>query len=208
MSATLLSSFFVFILSGIYSLFVADQSGSWIHTLSGNGSWGVRLATFMSALYFYYYAALAEIHDGTSAALRKAPPKTIAHAEWPIRVFNQSLMLLLWVVFTAKDAIYFEIYFLILYLSFVIWDIVTWRVLRNAVKTILTIFDVAGFVVGVVGLSYFFVHRLGPASDIQWALGAVSTAYTVLAAVGVLLGFFILQFNPFAFEHYGNEKRR
>lgn len=197
MSATLFSSFSVFVILGVYVLFFEPHSAGWVSKLPHDWRGNLIAATMIiTTFYFYYFAALAELHPQTRRALQKMASR----GEWVVRLLNQSAMLFMWIALDAQQKIWFEFFLPGLFMSFLIWDFLTRKVLDAPETLILRIFDILGFV--AVGFLVFLWEQLDPKlkpTDEWWtAIGVVSGVYDTMLVFGILLGLFLIRFNPFA----------
>ena len=133
MSASFLSSFFVFILTGLLLLWEITFNAPLISqiTLIETDSWfdenathpllrfALAAAIFACALSFYFFASLCEMDQEFSERLGLC-----SRLEWVVRVANQTAFMGLWIILPSSMGI-FTCYFILLYLSFLLWDWLT-----------------------------------------------------------------------------------
>lgn len=199
MSASLLSSFIVFFTLGLVSVFSPITEGSLLSGLDEEISWLVRLSIVANAVYFYYFAALVELHGPWRDKLQ-----TGTRTEWIIRLLNQTMMLAIWEILRLK-ALFFGIYLVALSATFIIWDLVTRDVLETKVgRKLLAGTDFTGLFVSL-GLFAFTTFYLPSHKDahITWVIvGMLTFAYALIACVGVSKGVNKIGFKPFSRDLY------
>lgn len=115
MPASLMASFLVFFLTGLYVFWIV-----------GSGVTGSFLAdvfiypTLMAnAVYFYYFEAFAEIDATEHARLASKPV-----LEWYLRVFNHAILISLWLAL-EQDFVWFLLLWILFYLLMLSWDYLT-----------------------------------------------------------------------------------
>ena len=203
MSASLISSFLMFIVVGIYTFKTGITESSWLTSIEDKT---VRNLIFLcisaNAIYFYYCAARVESQTKMHNILQKCNS-----AEWLIRVCNQLMMLSFW-IFIVQSKSLFTLYFMCLHLTFIIWDLtIKYQLLSRDRKT--DIFDgmsktdLAGF-----GLTLLFVAYINNSSFLAlsagggFALGLFFFGYMLITVVGIYLGYKD-GFNPLSYIYRG-----
>ncbi len=126
MPASLLASFLVFIITGIYTLFFMDiaapgQSSGGIagHGVTPMAQFLIGGTLLANAIYFYYFEAYAEIDE---AEHQRLSGKT--KAEWGLRVANHAILLSLWFAL-ERNLVLFLILWIGFYAVLLVWDFVT-----------------------------------------------------------------------------------
>lgn len=157
----------------------------------------MQLSIVANAVYFYYFAALVELHKPWCDKL-----KTGSRVEWFIRLLNQTMMLAIWEVLHL-EAFLFGSYLVLLYVTFMIWDDVTRDVLDIKVK-LLERYDFRGLVVSGVLLAYitFYLPSHKDAHFTWVVLGGLTLAYGSIAYGGIKKGVKDIGFNPFSCDLY------
>lgn len=151
MSASLLSSFFVFIISSVLAINTASKD-SWFSSIDGDVAKGILIVSmFANAIYFYYFVALMELDPKFKKALQQTN-KT----EWLMRLINQTLMLLFWYVFVLEVK-YFFCYMIVLYFTFVIWNFRTGDILKNLKLRWFSILDVISAATSITLISFIWL---------------------------------------------------
>lgn len=215
MNASFVSSFIVFVISGLFTfLDIQDaftyygleeprrfvvQSSSWLLEINNTLIESLLfLAILANAIYFYYFAALCELEEEFRIKLRQC-----SRFEYFIRILNQSMYLALWFVMQASVVV-FVAYLVVLYLSFILWDVVTNAQLggeRNAtsetdVRETLMRHDVIG-----LGLSLLLGANLllMDSGDIEFVffLGAIWISLWINAIWAIVSGVNKNKFDPF-----------
>jgi hypothetical protein len=201
MSASLLSSFLIFLFVGAWETFWADKSGTWFGHISDDFVIDcIRLSIWANAIYFYYCAALVELHQQTRTTLQ-----TNGSGEWITRLFNQTMILGLWPAM-HHSLVVFASYMLILYLTFIIWGFQTHNHLPPTSKFVRW-FDAFGGTISLVLIVDvgFFMSKFQSANNIapiHWTIiGILCCLYIVVAVIGCSIGF-RRGFNPLSPEYY------
>lgn len=182
MSASMLASFLVYVLVGIYTFIKTP--------LPEIDSITVRKLIFtifiLNAIFFYYYEAYSELDDRMMSSLRSAH-----YSEWILRVLNQSQLYLLW-FWIQMGWDYFFLALIILYFCYIIWDIITWEAFPS--HQIATL-DFFGLLLSI-GLFFTKLYLAKYDSFNQITAGA----FLGILLVGFLvlngLGLYFIRFNP------------
>lgn len=178
MAASFLASFLFFLLTGGYVLYgglgFAQDPG--VKVL-------VSLALLFNAIFYHYVAAYTEMDVGVREKLKDASP-----FEWIVRVLNQCILLSLW-FWLEQGWTLFGIFLILLYLSYLLWDRLTWDYFD----------DHKVFIVDLIGLfvsvAYFFAGyvvlgevKIDPRWDktFYFFFGILSVAYLALPVIGVI----------------------
>lgn len=185
MAASFVASFLTFILLGIYSLY--NGLG---FTDNGIIKVSVFLALLFNATFYHYVAGYTEMDHEMREKLKQT-----STLEWWIRVLNQCVLLSLWFWLDhAWEA--FGIALIVLYTSYFLWDIVTWRALSDSSKSFLQnlwgrkLFwiDIAGLVLSGAYIKVGNVVLGKPAvddKDTVFIFALLSAAYLLLPFVGM-----------------------
>jgi hypothetical protein len=205
MSASLLSSFLVFVVYGIFEIFGSHPNSWYSHIDDILIQRLITGSVWANAVYFFYCAALVEWHASTKAALQKP---NVSRFEWFIRLSNQTLILLAWHALNSSVE-WFCFYLFVLYSSFLLWDYATRSV--GASDKFIKWFDIGGFVasflfVGLVysGRAYDQSH---PAPPSYWAgIGIICACYIAVAIGGLLYGWLRVRFRPFYPEYWARDR--
>jgi hypothetical protein len=185
MAASFLASFFIFTITGVYTVF------RWMD-LSQDPYVKVSLfvVVLINALFYHYVAGYTEMDEEMRMALKQAH-----RLEWWLRVVNQSILFLLW--FSLEHS--FKAFFIclaLLYATYVLWDIITWKLFT---KHTLVWVDCLGFGLTVVFyLMYKFIYQgnlsqTAATGALYFYFGIICVFYVMLPIVGVTK----LKFNPF-----------
>ena len=188
MTASLLASFVIFIVTGFYELFLGKSD-----FLTGQPvvRYSVYIILFVNSIYYYYVAAFTEMNEQTVKALRSAP-----RWEWCIRVVNQTVLFGLWFLLHFSWA-WFGAGLIVLYLTYILWDRVTWACFT---KHHLVCLDVVGLLISALFLAVR--SRIeGTDAATQMTMGFFLGIIIALYLVIVVVGFRICKFNPFS-SHY------
>jgi hypothetical protein len=195
MAASFLASFVIFTITGFYTVF------RWMD-LSQDPYVKVSLfaVVLLNALFYHYVAGYTEMDEEMKSALQAAP-----RLEWCLRVVNQSILFLLW--FSLEHS--FKAFFIcltLLYSSYVIWDLITWKLLT---KHALVLVDCAGLALTFLFyLMYTFIYRgnfapntpqsgavpSAPPGALYFYFGFICLFYLMLPFFGISR----LKFNPFS----------
>ncbi len=180
MQASLLGSFFIFIGTGIYALItqkISFTEDPWIKSF-------VSLTILFLGCYFFYIEAYTEMDSEMRDRLKSAP----VH-EWWLRVINQVLLLSLW-FFLEKDPIYYHAVFVLIFLLFLLWDLVVWDYLPNKKLCWL---DSAGF---LLSGCYFYLNVYSSKTSITCPIFFFMGIIMVFFILITLLGVVSTKFNP------------
>ncbi len=212
MSASLLSSFLVFVLTGLVVIFFDSPSNpGWLSNIPDrNIRILVCVSIFWNAVYFYYFAALVELNADTKKRLKAAPI-----SEWWIRSSQQTAILLVWTTLYLPAYI-FGAHLISMYLSFLLWNFVTRSAMRTDAAKSLWITDGAGLVVSVF-LIFFVANVLRPdlAADgtplplnpiVYVEFGMIIFLYFIIAVLAICNAWFKLRFNPFDPKYYSRQE--
>jgi hypothetical protein len=203
-SASFLASALAFFITGYYTLvFSTADSG-----LIGVFQVEVMIAILVNAVYFYYWIAFAEMHEETRERLSRK-----GHLEWVLRIANQTILFSLWFTLAEGKWTFFGLGLPILYALYLAWDVLAlhseWREHKR-----LFALDTVGLLISLVFWHLFsrYVELMSVPTDPlsrdellkHWQnvstasilLGTACAAYTVMAAVGVFVGFSKYRFNP------------
>ena len=192
-NATLLSSFFLFLISAFFVLPIFGGAGGWMSDLAR-----IPVAQYMiwsgflsNGIFFFFFGALLEEHTELRDAVSKLSGCRRG-IEYFLRFINHTMILVMWTMFTKEDPYFFPTFLSLLYFSFLLWDGVCYRALRQAKLRRLALFDSAGL---LLALAMFVELSLDPhplVSDANhWmALAYTNACYTFLAAVGVGVGIY------------------
>lgn len=199
MPASLVGSFIIFLVTGIYSMcfgkkidYFPEEAINYI----------VLAAIVLTGCYYFYFELFNETNEKLQSELINK-----SRLEWIIRVINQVILLSLW--FTLeKDITLFFWFFFLLYVSFVIWDIITWDLFKNHY---LVIIDFFGLIISVFFLLVDGLHKkqisivshqpdpliIGISTNLfSFIVGILTTIFII----SILIGWILIRFNPFQKE--------
>ncbi|MCX7046953.1 MAG: hypothetical protein NTX50_15875 [Candidatus Sumerlaeota bacterium] len=195
MTASFLASFLIFIATGVYELFYGKaeflSDEMFIHVF-------LYVILFLNACYYYYFAGYTEMHDGVIEKLQLA-----TRWEWGIRVLNQTILFGLWFLLHFGWA-HFAVGLVTLYLTYLLWDWITWKRFQ---KHFLTFLDFCGL--GITVLFLFLRWNMdasGAAAEkkMYFLLGITCVLYMVILFCGV----YHCRFNPFGKQYFQRPKLR
>lgn len=198
MSATFLSSLIMFAITGVYMLSTAEIGKDLVIKGCVGGT------VILNALYFYYFAAHAELDSTARAELRAA-----SAFEWPLRVWNQTVLFGLW--FALQWGFRgLGIALIVLYCGYILWDVIVWK---HVTDHTLCAYDILGV---IVAIAFLWIHaRLAaePAAgkdsnELYFFAGVITLLYLMMALSGVKYGVKTLGFNPFSAQHMARSVRR
>jgi hypothetical protein len=203
MSASTLSSFLIFVGTAIFEM--AHPFGTENTILANLGKDHdrlidifVRTPIYANALWFYYAGAYVESKQEVSYRLRR---EDVSRWEWVIRVFNQTWMLLVFIALHLS-ALTFASYWLVLYLTYILWD---WIIGRHIelVKFFLWV-DLVGFFLSLLFLLFVlaFISGADTPPRVWMGIGIFGVIYLVVGGAGIKHGVFSKRYNPFAFENF------
>jgi hypothetical protein len=188
MSASLIASFFSFLLTGIYTYWIA----SFELTINSDIKVTLFFAILANAFYFFYIEALTEVDEDMQARLRQ-----VSIWQWILRIFNQFILFSLWFLLQWNE-LAFAIGLIILYISFIVWDRITDEYKNNK---LLYFTDIGGLVltVGFLVTTYLvminqstdsspkegYIIQPSIASSIQFYHGAFVILYLLVPIVGL-----------------------
>lgn len=228
MSASLLSSFIIFLLGGVFAILdVYGGLSSFLTAFGGEqiegqlflgNSWLAKVddritevlvfvAVYANAVYFYYFAAMCEMEPEFVKRLQDAP----LH-EWWIRFFNSTLFLSIW-FWIQVSPLTFMLYMIVLYASFIGWDLVTRKYLERdqagddptEIRKSLMSSDVVGLFCSIgFGLALIAIDgSTGEVESWKYTLLGVSVAAMIgLVIVSIVRSFNENKFNPFSFRYF------
>jgi hypothetical protein len=186
-------------MTGFWEIIRPDKGDTWFGQFTDPiVSAFIALAVCSNAVYFYYCAALVELHEPTRLKLQGN-----GRPEWYLRVFNQILILGIWPALHSTFPI-FATYMLVLYMTFMVWGYLTKGHLP-AKSVFVRYFDMAGLAVSIlliadVGIFLRKTDTTTPPS--QWViLGILCASYFVIAVWGCSRGV-KAGFNPFSREYF------
>lgn len=146
------------------------------------------LAVLINAAYYYYIEVETELDSAFQAKL-----KDVNKIEWWIRVLNQTILFSLWFLLQLDSLILFAFGLFLLFLSYLIWDIIAYSCFEN---NILLLLDIAGFLSTIlfIWLGYIHFNNIGVDNETDatrqtsWNFiwGACIFVYTVIPLTGVL----------------------
>jgi hypothetical protein len=221
MSASLLSSFFVFVLTGIVAFLdlyggltffgrflggtseISAVESSWLTSVNDFRIEAmIFLAVLANAIYFYYFAAMCEMDKEYSARLKNS-----SVIEWWIRVFNSFLFLCIWYVLKISATLFIG-YMVLLYCTFFLWDFVTYKHvhadIKGEVRKSLINADFFGFILVLfLGLALHLINNSAP-SDREFPmllLGGVLFGMIANCVSAIMFAKKENKFNPFAKEY-------
>lgn len=198
MSATFLASLLMFAITGAYVVFSTTISeDSTIALLMGS-------TILVNALYFYFFAAHAELDSTAKRELRTAPS-----FEWWLRVLNQTLLFSLWFSLQWGFGV-FGAALLMLYGGYIAWDLVVWKHVKDHM---LFFYDTAGLILAAAFLWIEAEVAAMPKGAefkerLYFLAGGITFLYLMLAVMGVKYGIVKLGFNPFSKQHMERGARR
>jgi hypothetical protein len=195
MAASFLASFFSFLIVGIFVF--------WTCSLEFTETLFIRAVVFITLLangcYYFYCAAFSEMNEDVCAKLR-----TIGPAEWFVRVANQTILFSLWFLLGFGWAP-FGIGLVVLYLTYIAWDVLTWKCFNK--HPVLGL-DVFGLVVTLVfvGIGQFYepAKAANQQLNLLFGLGGLCILYLVLCGLGVA----VCRFNPLSRKYTARNKLR
>jgi hypothetical protein len=191
MPASIIASFFSFLLTGIWTFFIASSQFS----IPNEIKWFLLFVILFTSFYFFYIEALTEIDESIRSKL-----KNKSKMEWFIRIINQTILYMLWFLF-QYNLLYFAIGLFLLYIGFIVWDIVTGEDCQASFK-ITDKFSLKVFYIDVLGCIFavFFIilcalniYYLPNNSDlvthdnVVFYLGVVSVLYILVLFFGLLI---------------------
>lgn len=198
MSASYLASLLMFTITGVFALVTIPMPCS--HSVK----YWMAAMVFINAVYFYYFAAHAEMDEKTREQLRNAPA-----LEWWIRVLNQSLLFGLWFAMQFGFG-WFALTIILLYVGYISWDICVWRHVSDHT---LFWFDALGLL--VTGVFLWNERQMAslPAAasaplEAPFSAGLATMGYGVFFLLGIIIGFVRTGFNPFSTVYMARDKRR
>jgi hypothetical protein len=186
MAASFLASFIVYIITGMYITWksgLAFTIDPWVKAF-------VFLVMSINACFYFYIAAYTEMDNSMRSKL-----STISRLEWGVRVVNECILFFLWFSLQMGWQ-YFGNCLILLYVTYLIWDMVTWRCFDS--HRIFSL-DVFGLVITIAfvclggALASYQGTLIPPAILFFW--GGFSVLYIVCAILGI---FVCNRFNPFA----------
>jgi hypothetical protein len=135
MAASILASFVSFSGIGLCTMFIIADSKLPVPNI-------IKVCIFagilFNAFYFFYFEAYAELNKEINEKLKGA--KSI---EWYIRIINQTILFSLWFLLEINVIAFFA-GLISLYISYLIWDCLTYSHIGN--KKLLIV-DIVGFVI-------------------------------------------------------------
>ena len=200
MPASIIGSFFSFLITGIYTYWIVSFNLS----INPDIKVALFLAIIANAFYFFYIEALTEIDDSIKTRLRNA---TIW--EWIIRIINQFILFSLWFLL-QWNLLAFAFGLVLLYSLFIIWDRITKEYQTNKY---LYYTDIGGLVLTVSFLlTTYLAMNTQPSnvalpdgaimqpivdSSIQFYWGVCVILYLFLPIIGLIFTKFRLFHNDF-----------
>lgn len=188
MAASFCASFLIFLMTGFYSIYFG---------LTFTDDFAVKcfvsVVLVFNAVFYHYVAAYTEMDKTVRTAL-----VNMSRFEWILRVANQCILLSLW-FWLDHGWLSFGRALLLLYASFLTWDLLTWKSFPNHRLAKL---DVAGTVLSVVyvygGSVVLGEVDIQPDSERSFYMffGAFCILYFLLPVVGMAM----LKFNPLGRE--------
>jgi hypothetical protein len=185
LTASFLASFLIFLVTGCYELFLV-KTEFLVNQPMIRGF--VCAILFINACYYYYFAAYTEMNDDVVKQLQGA-----ARFEWLVRVINQTILFGLWFLLHFGWW-YFGIGLLVLYSSYLFWDLLTWK---HFPSHSLTLLDLIGLLITIMFL-VVKAHIENPSvvdhTNSFFFLGGVTVFYLIIFVLGISR----CKFNPFA----------
>jgi hypothetical protein len=188
MAASFLASFLIFLATGFYELFwgKADflQNQPMIRDL-------VFTMLFLNACYYYYVAAYTEMDPVQVAKLLSAKRR-----EWCIRVLNQTALFGLWFLLHFSWEC-FGIGLIVVYLTYLLWDYVTWEQIKDPFFVWLDGFGLLLAIAFLLLKSKVEDATIKDHTNAFYLLGFITAAYLMV----FVLGIGHCKFNPFALQY-------
>ncbi len=183
MPASLVASFLIFLITGIITLFS--------HSLPFTSSPFIKFIVFVIILangcFYFYYEAYSETKTSIKNSLRQT-----GSIEWFFRILSQGELYFLWSWLAINwDA--FHLALIILYLTYFVWDRITWDVLPNKMLVWL---DLSGLLLSIM---FFILVKVMEKSANQnvlesgFYMGLIMAFFLVLTGIGI----YSCKFNPF-----------
>lgn len=189
MAASFCASFLIFLFAGGYSIY----SGlAFTEDAAVKGY--VSVALLFNAVFYHYVAGYTEMDSKVRDAL-----KWESRVEWLVRASNQCILLSLWFWLDHGWAPFGKA-LIGLYISFLVWDALTWECFPNHKLFWL---DLSGTVLSGLYVMAGYVVLGQWQIDPRWErtfytfFGTLSFMYVALPVVGM----FLLKFNPFGPEY-------
>lgn len=180
-----IASILIFIVTGIFTLqFFMNQH---YENLPTEIKSVLIISIIFSAIYYYFIEIVNELDNNIQMDLA-----SVGHSEYLIRVINQTILFSLWFFIQMDNLTYFAIALLSLYLSYVIWDFVVYRIFVN---NVLLLTDIAGLIFTFLFLWMGYLHINPPTSiptdniyrQTSWSImwGAVIVIYLLIPIFGI-----------------------
>lgn len=177
MSASLLASFTVFIVTGAYTLFVQTDITS--SEIERSVELIVGLTILVNGIFYFVIVAITEMDGKVVSNLRNVK------GEWWIRVANESLLFGLWFSLQMSWSA-FGITLILLYLSFLFWDAMT----LDYIEEWIIVVDFLGLILS--GFFIFIGGKMLSDADITGLtyliMGAIVISYGMLCVIGAKKG--------------------
>lgn len=145
------ASSIIFLFTGIYTILFFDNS--FFSEQPTEIKVFLFLAVLFNAVYYYYSEIEIELDLKFQQRLLK-----VHKAEWYVRVINQTIIFSLWFLLQQDTLILFAIALLLLFLSYLIWDIIVYSCFDN---NVLLVLDIAGFIFTIVFIWIAYIHFSG-----------------------------------------------
>jgi hypothetical protein len=170
MASSFVASFLIFIITGLYSIFVskiAFSSDPVVNIL-------VYAVIFANAAFYYYFAGQEEMQEDLRAKLA-----TVRRREWVLRLLNQTLSMSIWFVFGTWGFVGLRAALFGIYLTYLAWDYVVWAALGR--DRSLVWLDLFGFLLTI----FFLVVAYDQSERGRLLLGMVLCGYLLLIAKSI-----------------------
>ena len=180
------ASLLIFLFTGIYTILIFENS--FYSKLPDLIKVLLFLAVFFNAIYYYITEIETELDNNFQKKL-----DSVHKSEWYIRVFNQTILFSLWFLLQLDTLTLFAAGLFLLFLSYLIWDFVTYSCFDN---NKLLLLDIAGFIFTIIfiAIGYVFFYSenepgyLDEKRKFSWGFiwGACVLVYLLIPVLGIL----------------------
>lgn len=145
------ASSIIFLFTGIYTIIFFDNSFFSVQPTEIKVF--LFLAVLFNAAYYYYTEIETELDIDFQKRLLQ-----VHKAEWYVRVINQTILFSLWFLLQQDTLVLFAIALILLFLSYLIWDILAYSCFDN---NVLLVLDIAGFIFTIIFIWIGYIHFSG-----------------------------------------------
>lgn len=198
MPASLIGSFIIFLGTGIYTIFIQNSN----ITKNPYVSWIMLSTIILTGIYYFYVEVFTETDDNLQKKLITQPIY-----EWIIRIMNQIILLSLWFAL-EKDPHLFYIAFGILYITYIIWDMLMYDIVDTHTLAWIDLWGlIIATVVCLINIAFTVdPNKINPELHINpissevylYSMGIATGFYIAI----ILSGIYLIRFNPFKKKYW------